>query len=120
MLADVPCSGLGVIGKKPEIRYKDPRELDELPRVQGEILDNLCTYVRPGGALLYATCTLRTGENEEVIRAFLSRHPAFALEPFALPGPVGAVTEGQVTLWPQRLETDGFFLAKLRREGGHD
>lgn len=120
VLADVPCSGLGVIGKKPEIRYKDPRELDELPRVQGEILDNLCTYVRPGGALLYATCTLRTGENEEVIRAFLSRHPAFALEPFALPGPVGAVAEGQVTLWPQRLETDGFFLGKLRREGGHD
>ena len=126
VLADVPCSGLGVIRKKPEIRYKDPAELAGLPQIQGEILDNVCRYVRPGGVLLYSTCTLRICENEQVAQAFLDRHEDFVLEAFQVPGPLvhlaqvpgplGQVDQGQVTLWPQRLETDGFFLAKFRRE----
>lgn len=116
VLADVPCSGLGVIRKKPEIRYKDPAELAGLPQIQGEILDNVCRYVRPGGVLLYSTCTLRICENEQVAQAFLDRHEDFVLEAFQVPGPLGRVDQGQVTLWPQRLETDGFFLAKFRRE----
>lgn len=120
VLADVPCSGLGVIRKKPEIRYKQQEELAGLPAVQEEILDNVCRYVKPGGALLYSTCTLRTCENEAVVRAFLTRHGAFSLETFQLPGPAGQVQEGKITLWPQRLGTDGFFLAKLRKEGAHD
>ena len=116
VLADVPCSGLGVIRKKPEIRYKDPAELAGLPQIQGEILDNVCRYVRPGGVLLYSTCTLRICENEQVAQAFLDRHEDFVLEAFQVPGPLGRADQGQVTLWPQRLETDGFFLAKFRRE----
>ena len=120
VLADVPCSGLGVIRKKPEIRYKDPKELEGLPQVQGEILDNVCRYVKPGGVLLYSTCTLRPCENEDVAEAFLARHKDFALEAFSLPGPLGRVEAGEVTLWPQRLETDGFFLARFRKEGSHD
>ena len=117
VLADVPCSGLGVIRKKPEIRYKDPKDLAGLPKVQLDILNNVCRYVRPGGTLLYATCTLLEAENERVADAFLSTHPDFQTEGFTLPGPLGAVESGRCTLWPQRLRTDGFFLAKFRRGG---
>ena len=114
VIADVPCSGLGIIRKKPDIRYKDPELLTGLPRVQRAILENVSRYVKPGGVLLYATCTLLRRENEDVVSRFLDVHPDFALEPFSLPGPVGR-TEGMVTLWPHRHGTDGFFFAKLRR-----
>ena len=117
VLADVPCSGLGVIRKKPEIRYKDPAELTDLPQIQGDILDNVSRYVKPGGVLLYSTCTLLQAENEDVVTAFLAKHPEYHLESFLLPGPLGEVAAGRCTLWPQRLQTDGFFLAKLRKEG---
>lgn len=116
VIADVPCSGLGVIRKKPEIRYKDPVQMDALPALQAEILQNSSAYVRPGGALLYATCTLRQEENEAIVTEFLSKTTDFALEAFELPQPLGQIEAGMVTLWPQRLETDGFFIAKLRRQ----
>ena len=115
VIADVPCSGLGIIRKKPDIRYKDPEPLKGLPKVQGEILANVSRYVRPGGALLYATCTLLTRENGAVVEAFLAQNTDFTLEPFTLPGPVGE-TAGMATLWPHRHGTDGFFMAKLRRK----
>ncbi len=115
VLADVPCSGLGIIRKKPDIRWRDPAPLAGLPAVQRAILDNACAYVRPGGVLLYSTCTLLERENEDVVRAFLRDHREFAPEPFALPGPVGRADQGHVTLWPHRHGTDGFFIAKLRR-----
>ena len=116
VLADAPCSGLGVIRKKPDIRYKAPEPLAQLPEVQGRILDNLARYVKPGGVLLYSTCTLRQQENEDVVRAFLSRRTDYTSEAFTLPDPVGAVGEGMVTLWPHVHDTDGFFIAKLRRQ----
>lgn len=115
VIADVPCSGLGIIRKKPDIRYKDPLPLEGLPKVQGDILENVSAYVKPGGALLYCTCTLLERENESVVDAFLAQHPAFALEGFTLPDPVGAAKSGSLTLWPQVHGTDGFFIAKLRR-----
>ncbi len=118
VLADVPCSGLGVIRKKPEIRYKDPKDLADLPPLQLAILSNVSRYVRPGGALLYATCTLLEAENEGVAETFLAQHTDFHAEAFTLPGPLSMVESGLCTLWPQRLGTDGFFLAKFRREGG--
>lgn len=116
VLADVPCSGLGVIRKKPEIRYKDPASLTALPDLQRAIADNVSSYVKPGGVLLYATCTLLKRENEDVVTAFLDTHPEFSLTPFTLPGPVGAVESGMITLWPHIHGTDGFFIAKLRRK----
>lgn len=115
VIADVPCSGLGVIRKKPEIRYKSEPELAELPMIQLAILENVCAYVKSGGVLLYATCTLLRRENEEVADAFLKGHPEFHHEPFSLPGPIEEVAEGRITLWPQRCGTDGFFLAKFRK-----
>ena len=115
VLADVPCSGLGIIRKKPDIRYKDPTPLAGLPRVQAAILDNVCSYVKPGGALLYATCTLLERENEDVVNAFLDRYKDFTLEGFQVPGCFDGAEEGMVTCWPHRHGTDGFFFAKLRR-----
>lgn len=116
VIADVPCSGLGVIRKKPEIRFKDPALMRTLPKLQSEILQNLSHYVRVGGTLLYATCTLRLEENEDIITAFLERNAPFTLEAFSLPGPLGQIEDGMVTLWPQQLGTDGFFMARLRRQ----
>lgn len=115
VLADVPCSGLGIIRKKPDIRYKDPEPLKGLPRVQRSILDNCARYVRPGGVLLYSTCTLLCRENDEVVDGFLADHPDFAPEPFGLPH-LGE-QPGRVTFWPHIHGTDGFFAAKLRRKG---
>ena len=114
VLCDVPCSGLGVIRKKPEIRYKDPEVLRGLPSVQRAILENACRYVRPGGTLLYSTCTILPEENEGVTEAFLAAHPEFIPEPFTL-HPGWEAPEGNLTLWPQRHDTDGFYLCKMRK-----
>lgn len=113
VLADVPCSGLGIIRKKPEIRWKDPSALGQLPPLQEAILDNASGYVRPGGTLLYSTCTLLPEENGQVVASFLSHHPEFTREAFTLPG-IGDCP-GEVTLWPQRTGTDGFYICRLRR-----
>ena len=78
-------------------------------------MSNAARYVRPGGVLLYATCTLLRRENEDVVNWFTGKDNSFTLEPFALPGPIGP-TGGMVTLWPHRHGTDGFFIAKLRRK----
>ncbi|MGN0968132.1 MAG: 16S rRNA (cytosine(967)-C(5))-methyltransferase RsmB, partial [Oscillospiraceae bacterium] len=115
VIADVPCSGLGIIRKKPDIRYKDPAPLAGLPAIQRSILNNACAYVKPGGVLLYSTCTLLERENEDVVKGFLEKHPDFILEQLELPTPIGWVEEGFVTLWPHIHGTDGFFIAKLRR-----
>ena len=114
VLVDAPCSGLGIIRKKPEIRYKKPDELLTLPVIQTAILDNAARYVRPGGTLVYSTCTILPEENEQVTDAFLAEHPGFAREPFSLPKPVGE-TEGQITFWPQRHDVDGFYICRMRR-----
>ena len=116
VLVDAPCSGLGVIRKKPDIREKDPEALTRLPQVQRAILDTAARYVKPGGVLVYSTCTLLPRENEGVVRGFLEGEPHYKQNPFTLPGPIGRA-EGMVTLWPHRHGTDGFFIAKLRREG---
>lgn len=115
VIADVPCSGLGIIRKKPDIRYKDPEPLAGLPKVQSAILENVSRYVRPGGVLLYATCTLLERENEEIVAAFLEKRKDFTSEKFQLPGPFGLCADGMLTCWPHRHGTDGFFFAKLRR-----
>ncbi len=116
VLVDAPCSGLGVIRKKPDIRYKDPAPLADLPAVQLDILRNAARYVRPGGTLMYSTCTLLYRENGEVVETFLAENKAYKAEAFTLPGPVGPVQSGSVTLWPHRHGTDGFFISKMRRE----
>ena len=114
VLADVPCSGFGVIGKRPEIRWKDRETIRSLPVIQRAILDNLCRFVRPGGILLYSTCTILREENEDVIRSFLRAHEDFAPCGFTVGG--RAAEEGCYTFYPNVDGTDGFFVSKLQRK----
>ncbi len=116
VLADVPCSGYGIIRKKPDIRYKDPAQMTQLPQLQLEILNNQAKYVRPGGVLLYSTCTLLKRENEGVVEAFLHGRQDFCLEKLPLPAVFPENTDGMLTLVPGEYDTDGFFIAKLRRK----
>lgn len=115
VLADVPCSGYGIIRKKPDIRYKDPAEMERLPELQLRILRKQAEYVKPGGTLLYSTCTLVRAENEGVIEAFLRARPDFTLEPLKLPHNFPKNTTGMLTLVPGEYDTDGFFICRLRR-----
>ncbi len=113
VLCDVPCSGLGIIRKKPDIRYKEPDGFAGLPAIQGAILANASRYVRPGGVLVYSTCTILPEENEDVTDAFLRQNGAFSYEAFDLPR--GSAAD-RLTLWPQRDGTDGFYIAKMRKK----
>jgi 16S rRNA (cytosine967-C5)-methyltransferase len=114
VIADVPCSGLGVIRKKPDIRYKPVEPMARLPEIQKAILRTQAQYVKPGGVLLYSTCTILPRENQAVVEAFLRDHPAYSLQPFCLSGDLCA-PDGMLTLYPHIHGTDGFFVAKLRR-----
>ncbi len=116
VICDVPCSGLGIIRKKPDIRYKNLKELEALPPLQLQILENQARYVKPGGLLLYSTCTLVRAENEGVLERFLKNHPEYHLEPLPLPAPFPKNENGMLALVPGEYDTDGFFIARLRRE----
>ena len=116
VIADVPCSGYGIIRKKPDIRYKDPKEMEGLPTLQGAILQNQSRYVKPGGTLLYSTCTVLCRENEEVVETFLHRNPDFYLEKLTLPEVFPENTTGMLTLLTGEFDTDGFFICRLRRK----
>ena len=114
IICDVPCSGFGVIGKKPELRYKDPAESAALPAIQRAILDNASKYLKRGGTLVYSTCTVLPEENEDTVLGFLADHPDFQLSPWK----VGDIIahDGYLTLLPHVHNTDGFFIAKLIRK----
>lgn len=114
VLCDVPCSGFGVIAKKPEIRYKDPADSRALPDIQLAILENNSRYVRDGGILVYSTCTLLPEENEENVTRFLASHPEFVPEPFSHNNI--QATNGMLTMTPDEHGTDGFFIAKMRKK----
>lgn len=113
VLCDVPCSGLGVVAKKPEIRYKDLSELSRLPEIQYAILEASVGYVKVGGVLVYSTCTVLPEENEQNVKKFLSAHPEFEALDFA----VGEKKSknGMLDLAPDKDKTDGFFVAKMRK-----
>jgi len=115
VMADVPCSGLGIIRKKPDIRYKDLKETEELPGLQLQILLNQARYVKKGGVLIYSTCTVLKRENEEVVEAFLAQRPDFFAEPLPLPEHFSKNETGMLTLIPGQHDTDGFFICRLRR-----
>ncbi|MEG1887302.1 MAG: 16S rRNA (cytosine(967)-C(5))-methyltransferase RsmB [Oscillospiraceae bacterium] len=101
VLCDAPCSGFGVIRRKPEIKYKSFQEIEGLPQIQSDILNVASRYVKPGGKLVYSTCTLRKAENEHVVENFLQDHPKYELIE-------------QTTLMPHKNGSDGFFAASLQ------
>ncbi len=116
VLCDVPCSGLGVIAKKPEIRYKSLSDFARLPEIQYAILENCSRYVKTGGVLVYSTCTLLPEENENNVLKFLAAHSEFEAVDFDV-GDIGSVG-GMLTLTPDEHTTDGFFVAKMKRREG--
>ena len=116
VIADVPCSGYGIIRKKPDIRLKDPDTMKELPGLQLQILRNQAKYVKKGGLLLYSTCTLVRRENEGVVEKFLKSNPEFVTEPLELPAPFPKNESGWLALVPGQYDTDGFFICRLRRK----
>lgn len=112
ILCDVPCSGFGIIGKKPEIKYKKQEEAEEIEKLQYPILENAASYVKIGGRLLYSTCTLSKKENENVCERFLKEH-----DNFCSIIPLPEITEEKyVTLMPHKNGTDGFFIALFERK----
>lgn len=121
VLCDVPCSGLGVIAKKPEIRHKDLTESARLPAIQADILEASAGYLKPGGVLVYSTCTILPAENQDVVTAFLAAHSEFEPFDFTFPAKDETVRDivsegGMVILLPDENRTDGFFIARLRRK----
>lgn len=117
VLCDVPCSGFGVIRRKPEIRYKPLDSIKSLPTLQLSILENAAKAVKPGGRLVYSTCTLNPAENGRVALLFLQAHPEFAPAPFTLPGVPRLPGEPAhlLTLLPLSAASDGFFAAAFTR-----
>jgi 16S rRNA (cytosine967-C5)-methyltransferase len=117
VLLDVPCSGLGVLAKRADLRWqRAPEDLDELTALQDDLLDAAARLVAPGGVLVYSTCTIEPEENEQRVEAFLDRHPDFELEPAPDALPADVVTdEGYLATLPHRHRTDGAFGARLRR-----
>lgn len=114
ILCDVPCSGLGILRRKPEIRYKSDTGADTLPELQYKILENSAKYLKSGGILIYSTCTLHRAENGDIADRFLEEHKD--IMPYKLNLPQGltrtiAEPENQLTLFPQANNTDGFFIS---------
>lgn len=118
VLCDAPCSGLGIIRRKPEIRYKNPNDLDALPKIQRQILAQAARQVRVGGRLMYSTCSLNPAENGQVADWFLQQHPEFEPLPLPLSGVwQHAIPEPghQLTLMPYVHPCDGFFVSAFQR-----
>ena len=114
ILCDVPCSGFGVTGKKPEIRYKDEKEISTLPDLQLEILLNSCRFLKKGGKLVYSTCTLLPEENVHVCKAFLEKRKDFRA--VHIDNEIRGFRDGEfLTVMPHDYDCDGFFIAAFER-----
>ena len=116
ILVDAPCSGIGLIRRKPDIKYnKDLQDFESLKAVQLDILSSVCQTLRKGGIITYSTCTIIAEENQEVIQAFLETHPDF--EQVALDHPCqNIMVNGCLAITPEQYLTDGFFIAQLRKK----
>jgi 16S rRNA (cytosine967-C5)-methyltransferase len=119
VLLDAPCSGLGTLHRRPDIRWRStPANIIELSVLQSELLEQAATWVKLGGILVYATCTLHPQENEQVIQSFLAHHTNWQIE-----APLNSILEtlatpaGWIKVWPHREQMDGFFMVRLKRMG---
>ena len=119
VLADVPCSALGLLYRKPDIKLSEKREeIDELTRIQADILETASRYLKKGGRLLYSTCTIDRRENGDIIDAFLKKHPNFKSADISKDLPESLrerAQDGRIQLFAQLDGIDGFFIAALER-----
>jgi 16S rRNA (cytosine967-C5)-methyltransferase len=117
VLLDAPCSGLGTLNRHADARWRQsPETVKELAQLQSELLHHTATWVKPGGILVYATCTLHPAENEAIVQAFLAQYPDWQLDPLrdnAIAAPF-LTPEGWVKVLPTQHEMDGFFVARLK------
>ncbi len=116
VLVDAPCSGFGIIRRKPDIKYKNKKEVMELSKIQKEILQNSSQYVKKGGLLIYSTCTIEDRENIKIVENFLKENDTFTLEPIEnIKIDLENQDKGYIKLYPHIHGTDGFFISKMRR-----
>lgn len=116
VLADVPCSGLGIIKRKPEIKFKEQSDLSGLPEIQSKILNNASKYVKENGMLIYSTCTIHDEENINVVSRFLKENENFKLVPIEnINIDLENQEKGYIKIYPNIHGMDGFFIAKLKR-----
>jgi 16S rRNA (cytosine967-C5)-methyltransferase len=118
VLVDAPCSGLGTLHRHPDIRWRQSGDrIDALIQLQEELLASAATWVKPGGILVYATCTLNPAENEAVVQSFLQRQSHWQIIPSILhPVAMGVTPEGWMRVLPHRYDMDGFFMVKLQHQ----
>ncbi|MGV2826762.1 16S rRNA (cytosine(967)-C(5))-methyltransferase [Myxosarcina sp. GI1(2024)] len=117
VLLDAPCSGLGTLGKRPDIRWRQtPAAIEKLFTLQRELLEEVATWVKPNGVLVYATCTLNYLENEKVIQSFLKHHSNWRVQLPRASSPAShfVTSEGSIKVYPHRNDMDGFFMVKLK------
>lgn len=115
---DVPCSGLGIMRRKPEIKYtKKFTDIQALAQIQAQFLNHFAPYVKPGGKLIYSTCTLSYEENEKNVEQFIKAHPQFEIDPIQPTEVPSDLIEqpGWVRIWPDQYHTDGFFICRMKR-----
>ena len=119
VLLDAPCSGLGTLHRHADARWRQtPETVQELSILQKELLEHTSTWVKPGGVLVYATCTLHPLENEQVVQAFLAHHPEWQIEHPTMPNSTLAAfttAAGWLKVWPQQHQMDGFFMVRLKK-----
>ncbi|WP_099188042.1 16S rRNA (cytosine(967)-C(5))-methyltransferase RsmB [Tepidibacter mesophilus] len=116
VLVDAPCSGFGIIRRKPEIKYKKKKDLENIPQIQKKIIQNSSEYVKKGGLLIYSTCTIEDRENIDIVNEFLELNNNFKLEPIEnINVDLENQEDGYIKLYPNIHSMDGFFIAKLRR-----
>ena len=117
VLCDVPCSGIGVVNKKPDILLnRTPNDLKEIVKIQKSILENNAKYVKSGGVLVYSTCSIMYEENEGVLKDFLKRHNEFELTEIGLYGIKVENTNNMYTFYPNVSNTEGFFIGRLKKK----
>jgi len=117
VLLDAPCSGLGTLHRRADARWRHtPENIQQQSQLQSELLANAATFVKSGGVLVYATCTIHPLENETVIRSFLDSNPHWQIEPPTIDLPVQPSPEGWVKVWPHRNQMDGFFMVRLKQD----
>lgn len=118
ILIDAPCSGLGLMRRRPEIRYNKTKEdILSLQKLQLEILNEASKALKPGGELVYSTCTITQEENQEVINQFLEKNTQFSRAEVEVPeGELKVSEDGTLTIYPHQYETDGFFISRLKKQ----
>lgn len=116
VLLDAPCSGLGTLHRRADARWRHtPETVQQLSALQSELITNVAKFVKPGGILVYATCTIHPLENDSIIQSFLANHPQWQIEFPTIDLPLSPAPEGWLKVWPHRYQMDGFFMAKLKR-----